>query len=58
MRLFAETSMRARAAVREQIKVLDRRLMALAEVFSTVRFFMTAPGVGAITALSGGSSLV
>jgi transposase len=52
MRLIAEALMRARATILEQIKVLDRRLMALAKVMPTVRLFMTAPGVGAIVALS------
>lgn len=52
MRLIAEALMRARAAVPERIKVLDRRLMALAKVLPTGRLFMTAPGVGAITAIS------
>ncbi|PJN92997.1 IS110 family transposase, partial [Amaricoccus sp. HAR-UPW-R2A-40] len=39
-----------------QIKVLDRRLMAVARANPTARLFMTVPGVGVITALSVASS--
>lgn len=52
MRIIAETLMKARASILDQIKVLDRRLMAIAKASQTVRLFMTAPGVGVITALS------
>ncbi|SDE95542.1 Transposase IS116/IS110/IS902 family protein [Paracoccus isoporae] len=44
--------MKARASILDQIKVLDRRLSALARATPVVRRFMTAPGVGVITALS------
>jgi hypothetical protein len=52
MRLVAETLMNARASILDQIKVLDRRLSAVARATPVVRLFMTAPGVGVITALS------
>lgn len=52
MRIIAETLMKARASILNQIKVLDRRLMAISKVAPVVRLFMTAPGVGVITALS------
>lgn len=43
---------KARAALVEQIKELDRQVSAAAKASSTARLFMTAPGVGPITALS------
>ena len=52
MRIIAETLMTARASVCDQIKVLDTRLAAIARANPTVQLFMTAPGVGIITALS------
>ncbi len=52
MRLVTETLMQARAAILERIKVLDRQVLAAAKRNSAARLFMTAPGVGAITALS------
>jgi transposase len=52
MRVIAETLMKARASILDQIKVLDRRLTGIARRTPIVRLFMTAPGVGAITALS------
>ena len=52
MRLIAETLMKAKASILDQIKVLDRRLMAGAKASPTVRLFMTVSGVGVITALS------
>ena len=52
MRLVAETLMKARTSILDQIKVLDRRLSAVARATPMVRLFMTAPGVGVITALS------
>lgn len=52
MRLIAETLMKARASILGQIRVLDRRLMAIAKTTPIARLFMTAPGVGVITALS------
>jgi transposase len=56
MRLIAETLMKARTSILDQIKVLDRRLMAVAKANPTARLFMTVPGVGIITALSVASS--
>ena len=56
MRVIAETLMKARASTLDQIKVLDRRLMAVAKADPTARLFMTMPGVGVITALSIASS--
>lgn len=56
MRLIAETLMKARASILDQIKVLDRRLMAVARANPTARLFMTVPGVGVIIALSVASS--
>lgn len=56
MRVFAEVLIKARAVILDQIKVLDRRLMAIAKATPTARLFMTAPGVGVITALSIASS--
>jgi transposase len=47
---------KARTALLDQIKDLDRRTLAMAKACSTVRLFMTAPGVGPITALSVGSA--
>ena len=44
--------MQARTAILERIKVLDRQVLAAAKRNSTARLFMSAPGVGAITALS------
>src|SRR5688500_13536002 len=52
MRLVIQTLMQARAEVLERIKVLDRQVLAAAKRNPTARLFMTAPGVGAITALS------
>ena len=52
MRLIVDTLMKARTAIIEQIKVLDREVLSAAKVNPTARLFMTAPGVGAITALS------
>lgn len=52
MRIIAETLMKARASILDQIKVLDGRLMAIAKATPIVRLFMTVPGVGVITALS------
>tara|TARA_R110001632_G_scaffold39001_2_gene97824 strand:+ start:1036 stop:1524 length:489 start_codon:yes stop_codon:yes gene_type:complete len=44
--------MNARASVCDQIKVLDKRLAPIARANPTVQLFMTAPGLGIITALS------
>jgi transposase len=52
MRLIVQTLMSARAAIMEKIKVLDRQLTAVAKAHPAARLFMTAPGVGVITALS------
>jgi transposase len=52
MRGLVEALLRARAAVLDEIRGLDRRLLAIARVHPVARLFMTAPGVGAITALS------
>jgi transposase len=52
MQLIIDTLLQARTAILERIKVLDQRVMAAARHHSTARLFMTAPGVGAITALS------
>jgi len=52
LQLVVESLMQARAAVLERIKALDRQVLAAAKSSSTARLFMTAPGVGAITALS------
>ena len=45
MRIIAETLMKARASILNQIKVLDRRLIAISKAAPVVRLFMTAPGV-------------
>jgi transposase len=42
----------ARNAVEQQVSELDRRVMKLARYDAQVRRFMTAPGVGPITALA------
>jgi transposase len=52
MRLIAEVLMKARASIVDQIKVIDKRLTAVAKATPTARLFMTVPGVGVITALS------
>lgn len=51
MRLVGEALMKARASILDQIKVIDRRLSAIARAMPVVRLFMTTPGVGVITAL-------
>jgi transposase len=52
MRLVAETLMKARALILVPINVLYRPFSAVARATPVVRLFMTAPGVGVITALS------
>jgi transposase len=52
LRTVIETLVDARRAILDRIRVLDRRVYALAKKNRTARLFMTAPGVGAITALS------
>jgi transposase len=56
LKIVIETLVEARRAIVERIKVLDRRAHALAKENRMARLFMTAPGVGAITALSVGSA--
>jgi transposase len=46
-----EPLLKARVAVAQQIADLDRKAMQLACNDAQVRRFMTAPGIGAITAL-------
>ena len=52
LRELVETLMKARADVAERIAALDRMVLAAAKADPTARLFMTAPGVGALTALS------
>jgi transposase len=52
LRDLVETLMKARADVAERIAALDRMVLAAAKADPTARLFMTAPGVGALTALS------
>src|SRR5215207_10729008 len=52
MRQLVQTLLQARAAILDQIKGLDRQLTAVAKLHPVARLLMTAPGVGAITALS------
>src|SRR5918994_6601484 len=52
MRLVVENLMQARVTILDRIKVLDRQVLAVARTNATARLFMSAPGVGAITALS------
>jgi transposase len=52
MRLIVDTLVQAQTAILARIKVLDQRVMAAAKRHPTARLFMSAPGVGAITALS------
>src|SRR5437868_13817099 len=52
MRTVISSLARARAAMLERIKELDRQVLAAARADATVRLFMSVPGVGPITALS------
>ena len=52
MRLVVENLVQARLTILDRIKVLDRQVLAVARTNATARLFMSAPGVGAITALS------
>lgn len=52
MRVIVETLMQARMAILDRIKVFDRQVLMIAKKNPAARLFMTAPGVGAITALS------
>jgi transposase len=52
MRAVIGSLAKARAAILERIKDLDRHVLAAAKVDTTVRLFMSVPGVGPITALS------
>ena len=47
-----EPLLKAREAIERQIADLDRKVMRLARNVAQVRQFMTAPGVGLITALA------
>ena len=47
-----EALLEARRAILDRIKVLDSRVRSVAKANATARLFMTAPGVGAVTALS------
>ena len=50
MRAVIGSLAKARAAMLERIKDLDRQVLATARVDTTVRLFMSVPGVGPITA--------
>ena len=52
MRTVIESLVQARAAILDRIKVLDRQALKAAKSNPAARLFMTAPGIGAITALS------
>lgn len=52
MRTVIESLVQARAAILDRIKVLDRQALTAAKSNPTARLFMTAPGIGPITALS------
>ena len=52
MRAVISSLARARAAMLERIKELDRQVLAAARADATVRLFMSVPGVGPMTALS------
>ncbi len=47
-----EVLLEARRAILDRIKVLDGRVRGFAKANATARLFMTAPGVGVVTALS------
>jgi transposase len=49
MRTLISSLAKARAALLERIKDLDRQVLAAARVDTTVRLFMSVPGVGPIT---------
>jgi len=52
MREVIDSLAKARCALLDRIKDLDRQVLAAAKSDATVRLFMTAPGIGPITALS------
>jgi len=52
IKAIVETMMEARGSIIARIKVLDARVRAAAKENMTARLFMTAPGVGAVIALS------
>ena len=52
LKIVVETLAATRRTILERIRVLDRRVHALAKQSRTASLFMTAPGIGAITALS------
>lgn len=56
IKAIVETMMEARRSIIERIKVLDARVRAAAKQNVMARLFMTAPGVGAVIALSVASS--
>jgi transposase len=49
---IVEALLEARRALLDRIKVLDSRVRSIARQNTTARLLMTAPGVGAVTALS------
>ena len=49
---IGESLLAARAALGEQLRLLDKRVMALARADQRVRRLMSAPGVGAIVSLA------
>lgn len=52
IRRIVEALLEARRSIIDRIKVLDGRVRAAAKQNATARLFMTAPGVGAVIALS------
>jgi len=52
IRAIVEAMMGARRSIIERIKVLEARVRAAAKQNAMARLFMTAPGVGAVIALS------
>lgn len=52
IRTIVEAMIEARRSIIERIKVLDARVRAVARQNAMARLFMTAPGVGAVIALS------
>ena len=52
MRTVIGSLARARAAMLDRIKELDRQVLTAARANTTARLFMSVPGVGPITALS------
>ncbi len=52
IKAVVEAMMEARRSIIERIKVLDAHVRAAAKQNAMARLFMTAPGVGAVIALS------